>query len=310
MTPLIAVLTGHHPADRASVHRTYLDAVWLAGGQPVVLSPPPPGALDSALDVLERCDAVLITGGGDVEPERYGEAERATLMNVDEGRDTFELAAVDRSIASDRPLLGICRGLQVLAVALGGRLHQDVPTAGYASHWHEDRAYSPVHGVRVLPGSLAERALGDRRTVNSIHHQAVADTGPHLIPTAWSDDGVIEAAESADGHALLGVQWHPERLACPPEAADGDPAHLGAFHWLMQAARGERALAAASLQGHHAALGEVVHGGRSADRHANGHANGDGNGSRVAAAVRVTAGVRVTEPHDHPGTAAPVSGRG
>lgn len=287
---LIAVLTGHHPADRASVHRTYLNAIWLAGGQPVVLSPPPAGALESALDVLGRCDAVLITGGGDVEPERYGEPEQADLMHVDEARDTFELAAVDRSIAAGRPILGICRGMQVLAVALGGRLHQDIPTAGYASHWHEHDAFSPVHGIRTLPGSLAAQAVAGRATVNSIHHQAVADPGPQLVASAWSDDDLIEAVEGADGHPMLGIQWHPERLACSPEPAGGDPAHLAPFQWLMQAARGEWP-AAPHMNGGRRILGEDV------QVNGNGHGNGAGGSGRggsghVTAAVPTLAGVR------------------
>jgi putative glutamine amidotransferase len=245
-TPLVAVLTGHFPVERASVHRTYLDAIWLAGGQPMVLSPPPPGALNSALDVIERCDALLVTGGGDVEPSRYGEPASVPLMLVDEARDTFELAAVDRSIAAGRPLLGICRGMQVLTVALGGRLHQDVQTAGFANHWDEANAHSPVHGIRATPGSLAARALAGRDEVNSVHHQAVAEPGPHLAATAWSDDGLIEAVEATDGRAILGLQWHPERLACPPAPATGDLAHLAAFEWLV----GRTAAVAANGNGH------------------------------------------------------------
>jgi putative glutamine amidotransferase len=232
-TPLVAVLTGHFPVERASVHRTYLDAIWLAGGQPVVLSPPPPGALNSALDVIERCDALLVTGGGDVDPSRYGEPAEVPLMLVDSARDTFELAAVDRALAIGLPLLGICRGLQVLTVALGGRLYQDVQTAGFGNHWDEENAFTPVHGIRSAPGSLAARALAGRDQVNSVHHQAVADPGPHLTATAWSDDGLIEAVEAADGRPVLGLQWHPERLVCPPAPATGDHAHLAAFEWLV-----------------------------------------------------------------------------
>jgi putative glutamine amidotransferase len=237
-TPLIAVLTGHFPDDRASVHRTYLNAIWLAGGQPVVLSPPPAGALNRALSVLDHCDAVLLTGGGDVDPARYGEEAKVPLMNVDSSRDTFELAAVDRAIAAGLPVLGICRGMQVLAVALGGKLHQDLPSAGYAGHWDDVNAGAPVHGIRATPGSLAARALAGRLKVNSVHHQAVADPGPHLAATAWSSDHVIEAVEAADGSPLLGLQWHPERMACPAEADSADLHHLAPFTWLVGMAGG------------------------------------------------------------------------
>jgi putative glutamine amidotransferase len=237
--PVVAVLTGHFPSDRASVHRSYLSAVWLAGGQPVMLSPPPPGALGRAIEVVERCDALLLTGGGDVDPARYGQAPSATLMAVDETRDTFELAAVDHCLAIGRPVLGICRGLQVLAVALGGRLHQDVATAGYEGHWDDANQHAPVHGIRATPGSLAERSLAGHTKVNSVHHQAVADPGEHLVASAWADDDLIEAVEAAEGGAfgpLLGVQWHPERMLCPPDGVVGDPRHLAPFTWLVEAA--------------------------------------------------------------------------
>ena len=245
--PLVAVLTGHFPTDRASVHRTYLNAVWLAGGQPVVLPPPPAGALSRALDVIERCDALLLTGGGDIDPARYGEAPTTELMELDPARDTFELAAVDHSLAAGRPILGICRGLQIITVALGGRLHQDVETAGFSGHWAEIDAYTPVHGVRATPGSLAELALNGRTKVNSIHHQAVAEPGPHLVPTAWADDDLVEAVEAADGRPLLGVQWHPERMVCPPDGIAPDLDHLAAFEWLMAAAGGQGAATARPL---------------------------------------------------------------
>jgi putative glutamine amidotransferase len=237
--PVVAVLTGHFPSDRASVHRSYLNAVWLAGGQPVLLSPPPPGALGRALDVVERCDALLLTGGGDVDPARYGQEPTAKLMEVDEARDTFELAAVDHSLATGRPVLGICRGLQVMAVALGGRLHQDVAAAGYSGPWADDNPHAPGHGIRATPGSLAERSLAGHTKVNSVHHQAVADPGEHLVATAWADDDLVEAVEASEGSSfgpLLGVQWHPERMLCPPDGFTPDPRHLAPFTWLVEAA--------------------------------------------------------------------------
>lgn len=235
MTPMIAVLTGHHPADRAAVHRTYLNAIWLAGGQPVVLSPPPPAAYDRAFELMDRCDAMIVTGGGDVDPPRYGEKPNVELMDVDASRDDFELAAIPHWLELGRPLLGICRGLQVLTVATGGKLYQDLPTAGFNNHWNAEQAHEPVHGIRATPGSLAELALNGREKVNSIHHQAVAVTGPGYVATAWSDDDVIEAVEKSDGSPVMGLQWHPERLACPPHPDDADLKHLAIFEWLVGA---------------------------------------------------------------------------
>ena len=129
---------------------------------------------------------------------------------------------INRGVA----VLGICRGIQLLAASVGGSLVADLPEAGHEGHWQEERQYEPVHAVEARSGSLAERALGGATVVNSIHHQAVLHPGPALEATAWSPDGVIEAIE---GPGILGVQWHPERLC-----AD-DRRHLAPFAWLVDA---------------------------------------------------------------------------
>lgn len=152
------------------------------------------------------------------------------LVDVDPDRDALELTAVRRSVAEGRPVLGICRGAQLVAVALGGTLVQDLPGAGCPGHWEEVRQYEPVHGIRAEPGSAAEQALGGATTVNSIHHQAVHDPGPGLRASAWSPDGAVEAVE---GPGVLGVQWHPERLV------GSDPRHLAPFAWLRAAVANE-----------------------------------------------------------------------
>jgi hypothetical protein len=152
-----------------------------------------------------------------------------------------------------------------------------VEAAGYSSHWTEVDAHAPVHGVRATPGSLAERALNGRAKVNSIHHQAVAEAGPHLVPTAWADDDLVEAVEAADGRPLLGVQWHPERMACPPEGVAPDLDHLAAFEWLMAAAGGAGDALARPLA--------------AANGHANGHADGHaGVGGETAVGRRAWGG--------------------
>jgi putative glutamine amidotransferase len=223
----VAVLIGREPPLRYSVHRAYADAVWEVGATPVILVPPSvPGAVDRIISVALGCDAVCLTGGGDVDPGRYGEQPPGGLMDVDGSRDEIEMEVVRAARQAGQPLLGICRGIQAVAVALGGTLHQHLPTAGFDGHWEEERQYEPVHRVRVDASTLAGAALGGADVVNSIHHQAVRDPGPTLRATAWSEDGVIEAVE-ADG--LLGVQWHPERLI----ASDGR--HLSCFRWLVAA---------------------------------------------------------------------------
>jgi len=227
--PRVALLVGREPARRYSVHRGYVDALWAVGAVPIVIPPPPgdvPDRLESYLGAVLSCDAVCLTGGGDVDPCHYGQIPSAELMDVDPCRDRAEIAAVRACVDGGVTVLGICRGIQVTTVALGGALHQDLAHAGHIGHWEEGRQHEPVHAVQAEPGSAAARSLGGTRAVNSIHHQAVRDAGPRLRPTAWSPDGVIEAVES-DG--VLGVQWHPERLV------RNDDRHLAPFRWLVAA---------------------------------------------------------------------------
>jgi putative glutamine amidotransferase len=224
--PMVAVLIGREPDERYSVHRGYLDGLWAVGAVPVLVPTGPDETHGGALDLVDRADALLVTGGGDVDPRTYGGAPGETLMSVDDTRDRIELAAVHVAHGQGRRVLGICRGAQVVAVAFGATLHQDLPTAGFTRHhWEEERQYEPVHALDVEPGSLAERALAGATKVNSIHHQAVLEPGS-LRVTARSDDGVVEAVESDN---VLGVQWHPERLL------GYDPRQVAAFEWLVEA---------------------------------------------------------------------------
>ncbi|HZP31354.1 MAG TPA: gamma-glutamyl-gamma-aminobutyrate hydrolase family protein [Acidimicrobiia bacterium] len=220
--PVVVLLAGREPAERVSLHRGYVDAVAATGAFPVVVAAGlgDDGAL---LDLVTSADALIVTGGGDVDPAAYGEEPDARLMQVDQGRDRAEIAGVRAAHDAGRRVLGVCRGAQVLAVAFGGTLHQDLRAAGFDHHWEEERQYEPVHAVEAEPGSVAERVLAGSAKVNSIHHQAVRTPGS-LRATAWSDDGVIEAVE---GDGLLGVQWHPERLL------SSDDRHLEPFRWLL-----------------------------------------------------------------------------
>lgn len=220
------VLVGRDPAHRYSLHRGYADALWAVGATPLVLTPPPDDPEGRHLEAVLSADAVLVAGGGDIDPARYGQPATGGLMDVDPVRDRVELAAVRGAAEAGVPVLGICRGAQLLAVALGGTLHQDLVSVGFASHWAEERQHQPVHAVSAEPGSVAARLLHTAGRVNSIHHQAVRQPGPDLEATAWSPDGVIEAVE-ADG--VLDVQWHPERLF------QTDDRHLAPFRWLVAA---------------------------------------------------------------------------
>ena len=225
--PLVAILAGRSPADRYSLHRGYVEAIWAVGGRAMIVPAGPGADDDQVLDVVASSDALVVSGGGDVDPAIYAAAENhdaATIQECDPERDALELAAVRQATASGRRVLGICRGAQLLAVASGGTLVVDLPGAGFAGHWEYERQHEAVHGVEADPKSGASAALAGVTRVNSIHHQAVATVGPDLRATAWSVDGVVEAVE---GPGQLGVQWHPERLAA------GEPRHLAPFSWVV-----------------------------------------------------------------------------
>jgi putative glutamine amidotransferase len=192
--------------------RSYLDAVQRTGARAVLLVPDERDAQDPAA-VFDVVDAVVLSGGaGDVDPARYGEPAHPQTHPDEPVRDAFELALVDHARRTGAPLLGICRGMQVVNVAFGGRLEQHLPDAlGHDRHRVLPAGYAE-HEVRLEPGSLAERAVGAvRETVCSHHHQGIGSVGEGLRATGWAvEDGTVEAVERADGGFLLGVLWHPE----------------------------------------------------------------------------------------------------
>ncbi len=208
------------------VRRAYAEAVHRAGGRLVVL-PPIADRLEDLAEVLERMDGLLLHGGGDVDPVRYGAGHvHPEVAGVRFEHDEFELAAVRVALELERPILAVCRGHQVLNVALGGTLHQHLPDTG-ATVPHRD-AY---HGVSVVAGTLlAEVVGGDRVVGHSWHHQAVDRLGAGLVVSARADDGTVEAVEMP-GRWVLGVQWHPE------DSAAGDPANQRLFDRFVTACR-------------------------------------------------------------------------
>ncbi len=193
-----------------TIPEMYLDLVRWAGAIPVIL----PVHADFEPDVLERLDGVLLTGGGDVDPAAYLQERAPATDGVDRQRDRFELDLAGTAASRDIPVLAICRGVQVLNVALGGMLVQDIATEvpGAAAHWVPERWNDAVHPVRFEPGSFLAHVLGEEITVNSLHHQALGQLGDDLAAAGWSPDGLVEAVEMPGRHFLVGVQWHPECL--------------------------------------------------------------------------------------------------
>ncbi|HET6239178.1 MAG TPA: gamma-glutamyl-gamma-aminobutyrate hydrolase family protein [Acetobacteraceae bacterium] len=198
-----------------ALRQNYADAIVAAGGLPVAL--PHDAAL--AADYLDRIDALVVTGGAfDVDPALYGEGDRHATVTLKEGRTTAELALTQGALARDLPVLGICGGEQLLAVALGGTLMQHIPdsVANALEHEQPNPRHEPGHPVAVVPGTLLHRIVGAvEMRVNSAHHQAVRAPGPHAVVNATAPDTVIEGLEDARYRFCLGVQWHPEFFIDP-----------------------------------------------------------------------------------------------
>jgi putative glutamine amidotransferase len=217
----------HHGRPAELLERAYTDAVVATGALPFVLPVLSPA---QSAEVLAELDGLLLTGGGDVAASRYGEEPAPETYGVDTSRDEWELALVAGARATGVPVLGICRGAQVVNVAAGGTLVQHLPACSDQDHNDDERDHAFVHDVEVAPASLLGSITGSGTFgVNSLHHQAVAKVGLGLRPVAWAPDGVIEAVESTDDDLLLAVQWHPELVA------DHLP-HGLLFAWLAQAA--------------------------------------------------------------------------
>lgn len=195
----------------AMVPRSYATAVQAAGGLALVL--PPDAAVVTAPDtLLDRLDALVLAGGADLDPSSYGQSPHPETAPGLIERDRFEVALTRRALERDLPVLGICRGMHLLNVALGGTLAQHLPDAlGHADHRHTPGSFGD-HEVRLEPGSLAAQAAGAQRLmVKSHHHQGIAELGEALVVTGWSEpDGVIEAVELPERRFAVGVLWHPE----------------------------------------------------------------------------------------------------
>jgi putative glutamine amidotransferase len=210
----------------------YVEALERAGADPVIV--PPVGLNEAeAGERLGRFDGLLLVGGGDIDPACYGQEAQPEVAHINPARDEFEIPLVRAAIDRGLPTLCICRGIQVLNVALGGTLHQHISDReDLLEHRNHDGTDGVLHEVRAQPGSKVMKAMGvERAQTFSHHHQALDELGTGLIPAAWAEDGIVEAVELEAGW-ILGLQWHAEATAV------GDATQQALFDALVREASG------------------------------------------------------------------------
>lgn len=211
--PLIGISTyleqarfGLWEVPSAVLMKSYLDCIVAAGGMPVML--PPVGRWLPGH--VSRLDGLVIAGGADIDPSRYGQAPHQATGKLRLDRDAAEFGLFHLALEADLPVLGVCRGLQLINTALGGTLHQHVPdVCGSESHNPRPGVFGS-NEVKLAPGSVVAGLISDHVTVHCHHHQAIDQLGSGLVATGWSQDGITEAIELPDAGFVLGVQWHPE----------------------------------------------------------------------------------------------------
>ena len=231
--PLILVTPNAQPQGSefgdgsVSLSNRYTETVLAAGGLPWIVPYTP--QVELAAEAVRRADGLVLTGGDDVHPRFYSQRLpallRAKVLAPNPTRDLFEIALIRAALRQRKPILAICRGLQIFNVALGGTLVVDIGSqiTGALNHRRQDRKDQAVHDITITPGSLLGQTVGARLGVNSCHHQAAGRIAPGLCVTAASRDGVVEALEWEPGRGkrlpfLLAVQFHPERLAAKRQA--------------------------------------------------------------------------------------------
>ena len=215
MRPLIGITTYREQARWGTWHvpavllpASYADAVAAAGGEPVLL---PTGAISA--EVVGRLDGLVVAGGADVDPARYGQPAGPHTTVLRPERDESELAALQAALDADLPVLAVCRGMQLLNVALGGDLVQHLPDVETTGVHDPGAGLYQRREVRTRPGTELHRLLGPTAPVACHHHQALNRIAAELTPSAWAEDGVVEAVEAAGRRFCLAVQWHPEEGA-------------------------------------------------------------------------------------------------
>lgn len=234
--PLIGVLSSEYK-KRSAASSTYIEAVRRAGGIPVVI---PMLEKEDLYAVIKHMNGILLPGGEDVSPERYGENPEPKLGKVTPKRDEFDIAAIKIAHKYGLPILGICRGEQIINVAFGGSLYQDLPTLNPTSeinHRQKDPGSVTTHMVNIANNSHLRAILGcEKMPVNSHHHQAVKKVAPGFTVVATAEDGVVEAIENFSHGYILGIQFHPEKLL----NSEGGEKYLPIFQDFIKAAKGKK----------------------------------------------------------------------
>ena len=227
--PIVGLTT--YPASATHGWHTpvlYVEAVLRAGGVPMMLSGQ---CLDCAERWLDVVDAVVLIGGGDINPAEFGSAGHETIYNLSAERDAMELALMRALLARPKPVLAICRGMQILNTVLGGTLHVHLPDVVGESVLHRAPPRDPIsHGIQVAADSELAKVIGEQVNTASWHHQAIHQLGKGLKAVAWAPDGVIDAVELEGRQDLLAVQWHPEITAAE------DDGQQRMFDWLIKQA--------------------------------------------------------------------------
>lgn len=232
--PLIGISCSHPDSEYSSARRTYTESVLKTGGLPVLI---PIIETEEDLErIISVLDGLILIGGEDVHPSYYNEDPIEELGDVNDVRDIYDLALI--RLAADRklPTLGICRGEQLINVAFGGSLYQDIPSQyedKSVEHNQKVSSKYPTHYINLLPGSIIASITGETELVtNTHHHQAVKDVAPGFRVTAWSCDGIPEAIESSNGLPMWGVQFHPEA-----HTMNGDSIMIRFFEFIIDQAR-------------------------------------------------------------------------